>query len=384
MKTIFKTTLFIITLLSLTFYSCDTTETNPDEENPTAGECMDFVEVGSDYDKLIYLDFIDDNNGWAIGKKGIASHDLLNTSDAGATWQIVNENFEMDFDNGFTQGEALKFINATNGFKIIQDYNEEVLKIQYTTDKGVTWSSYANPFTISGNPVYVNWWNGTFVSNGTETLFFGRNYDNIFILKVDNAMNISYSQMYEDDSLPVILEDSSAGSYHYATDGTITAIVTETSNNSGDMKMAQSTDNGATWSITSNVLDGEFFNSSSWVNDSVGYVAVGYSTGAKNLYKTTDGGANWTALNEPPDFQMIRFVDENNGIGVTDFDFYYTTDSGTTWTEIEVCKDSDGQYIMGYDEVIAYPSVNNGWVAGSMYHDDFLGSDTGVFNFTGE
>lgn len=383
MKTIFKT-VFIITLLSLTFYSCDTTETDPDEENPTAGECMDFVEVGSDYGKLIYLDFIDDTNGWAIGKKSDGSHDLLNTGDAGATWQIVNENFEMDFDNGYTKGEALKFINATNGFKTVVDYNEEVLEIQYTVDKGATWNSFTNPFTIGGTSIYVNWWNGTFVSNGTETLFFGRNYDNVFVLKVDNTMNISYSQMYEDDSLPIILEDSSAGSYHYATDGTITAIVSETSNNSGDMKMAQSTDNGATWTITSDVLDGDFFNSSSWVNDSVGYVAVGYSTGAKNLYKTTDGGANWTMLNEPPDFQMIHFADENNGIGVTDFDFYYTTDGGTSWTEIEVCKDSDGQYIMGYDEVVSYPSVNNGWVAGDKYHDDFAGADEGVFHFTGE
>jgi hypothetical protein len=39
---------------------------------------------------------------------------------------------------------------------------------------------------------------------------------------------------------------------------------------------------------------------------------------------------------------------------------------------------------MGYDEVLAYPSVDNGWVAGSKYYEDFTGSTEGVFNFIGE
>ena len=379
MKILFKTSLLLITLLSLTFYSCVDTETDSDDETPTAGECMDFVKIDNDYSELIHLDFIDDNNGWAIGKKSAASHDLLNTSDAGVTWQVINENFEMDFDNGYTKGEALKFINATHGFKNVTDYNEEVLEIQYTTDKGATWNTFVNPFSISGTYTYVDWWNETFVSNGSETLFFGRNYYNTFVLKVDNDMNIIYSQMYDNDDYPVRLEDISAGTYHYATDGTITAVVTLTGDYSGDEKIAQSTDNGTTWTI---ITDISGFTSSSWVNDTVGYICAGNY--GRDIYKTLDGGATWSILNEAPKFEMIRFADADNGIGVTDFGFYYTTDGGNSWTEIDVCKDSDGRYIMGYDEVIAYPSVNNGWVAGSNYHADLSGTDEGIFHFTGE
>jgi len=197
-------------------------------------------------------------------------------------------------------------------------------------------------------------------------------------------MNITFNQKYDFDTYPVEIEYSSAGTYHYAVDGTITAVVRIPGDFLGDNKMAQSTDDGETWTITSDVLDGEHFISSTWPNDSVGYVAVGYYSGTKSLYKTIDGGATWSILNEPPNFQMIRFADADNGIGVTDFGFYYTTDGANSWTEIEVCKDSDGQYSMGYDEVIAYPSVNNGWVAGSNYHADFLGADEGIFHFVGE
>ena len=385
-------------ILFLILNACNK-KTDPDEENPTSGECMDFVEIDDGVDsssKIIHLEFIDDNNGWAIMERSGNLYKLLNTTDAGVTWQIINDNFQMDFDNGFVSGEALKFVTATNGFKIYRTSSSK-LAVQYTTDKGATWADYDNPF-IDANGNYESYGIGeTFASNGTQTLLIsggttsgaGWTYKTIII--IDNAtMNIIFSENEKYDPsviplyYPVNIEDSSAGSYHYAANGTITAVVTETSNNTGDLKMAQSTDNGATWTITSNVLDGDYLKSSSWVNDNVGYVAVGYYSGTKNLYKTTDGGATWVKLNAPPDFQMIRFADENNGIGVTDFDFYYTINGGTSWTEIEVCKNSEGQYIMGYDEVIAYPSVNNGWVAGSKYHADFSGSDEGIFHFQGE
>lgn len=389
MKTTIKYLALFLVSMSITLVSCGGDDSG-DDDNPTIenGECMDFVTIDNNSGKVIYLDFVDNNNGWAIYKKSDASHDLVNTSDAGATWQIIDEDFEMDYDNGFVSGEALQFVTATNGIKLSNSSLGGKLTLQYTTDKGATWTAYDNPFIDTYGI------GETFASNGTHTLVIsegttytaGWTYKTVII--IDNAtMEITFSEnvKYNYMHYPVTIETHAGIGYHYATDGTITAIVTENSNTTGNLLMAQSTDNGETWTITSDVLDGGFFNSSSWVNDTIGYVAVGNYSGAISLYKTTNGGTTWSLINnEPPKFQMIRFTDENNGIGVTDFDFYYTSDGGASWTEIEVCKNSEGQYIMGYDEVIAYPSVDNGWVAGSMYHDDFLGSDTGLFNFTGE
>ena len=51
------------------------------------------------------------------------------------------------------------------------------------------------------------------------------------------------------------------------------------------------------------------------------------------LLKTTDGGANWTALTPPSTFgsgQDVFFVDENTGYAISD-SIYRSIDGGTTW-----------------------------------------------------
>jgi len=392
MKNTIKHIALLLLAFSFTLISCEK-ETDPlDDNNPATGDCMEFVALGDDYDDIIYLEFIDNTNGWAIGQIGYSSYDLLNTTDGGTSWNVINTDFQMDFDNGFMSGEALQFVSATNGIKRTNYSSEDKLKIQYTTDKGATWHDYDNTWVdINGDPDQNYGIPSFFASNGTETILlcggttYAAGWTYKTMMTIDNAtMDVvsSVNEHYDSSwTYPVTIDRM----LHYAQDGTITAMVTQNSDTTGDLFIAQSNDKGESWTFTSEVLDGEYFRSTSWVNDNTGYIAVGYYSGAKNLYKTLDGGATWSLVNtDPPKFQMIRFADETHGIGVTDFDFYYTTDAGVSWTEIEVCKNSDGQYNMGYDEVLAYPSVDNGWVAGSKYYEDFTGSTEGVFNFIGE
>jgi len=390
MKNTIKYITLLLLVFSITLVSC---ETDPDDENPTAGDCMEFTALGTDYDDMIYLEFIDNTNGWAIGKKGLSYYDLLNTTDGGTSWSVINPDFKMDFDNGFMSGEALQFVTPTNGIKKTKYISSDKLKIQYTTDKGATWHDYNNTWVdINGNPDQEYGIPNFFASNGTETILLsggttyaaGRTYKTM--MTIDNAtmdVVLAVNERYYSSSTqyPVTIDRI----LHYAQDGTTTALVTKNSDNTGELFIAQSTDKGESWTFTSDALDKDYFLSTSWASDTIGYIAVGYTTGAKSLYKTLDAGATWSIVNnDPPEFQMIRFADATNGIGVTDFDFYYTTDGGTSWTEIEVCKNADGQYNMVYDEVLAYPSVNNGWVAGSKLSVDYLSSTKGMFNFTGE
>jgi len=382
MKNLLKT--LFVTLILLGITSCEKNDSTEDASQNS--ECiLDFVDLNTYFGSAIYIDFIDDNNGWIIGKQySPIKYVLINTSDGGNTWSIVDDDFQLDFDNGFVSGEALQFVTPTNGFKKLHNpTTPDKLRIQFTTDKGATWNDITNPFfDVNNNPEDISWAE-TFASNGMETIVFGKNDYDIFIIKIDNnTMQLTYSNRIDQNTYPVIIEEHAGIGYHFAADNTITAVVTESSNYSGDVKIAQSTDLGTTWTITSNVLDEGQFISSTWPDDNVGFVAVGFYSGAQNIYKTTDGGTNWEALpnsSQLPGFQMIRFADENNGIGITDFDFYTTNDGGSSWKQI-TCKDTNGyDYGAGFDEVISYPSVNNGWVSGRNKNINKIG----IFHYTG-
>jgi len=93
--------------------------------------------------------------------------------------------------------------------------------------------------------------------------------------------------------------------------------------------LSKTTDGGDTWVefqdslITSTELTGISF-----INDNVGYVTNGY----KEIYKTTDGGYNWTYINSP-DFPTNRllFINEYTGYCPSSEILYKTTDGGANW-----------------------------------------------------
>jgi len=95
---------------------------------------------------------------------------------------------------------------------------------------------------------------------------------------------------------------------------------------------------GTTWTdITPDTTTSGLDNSVSFVDEFVGYWVLG-----EKLYKTTDGGANWTSSNLPLGHyaQSIHFNDASNGvIGTRDGTFNYyggilsTTDGGITWSD---------------------------------------------------
>ena len=95
-----------------------------------------------------------------------------------------------------------------------------------------------------------------------------------------------------------------------------------------------------TWQEAPNIVtntDGTRFDDVFFLNDNLGWAANGQH-GA--IYKTTDGGLNWTEqLNhsELPGnnyyFRNVEFLDENIGfVGTLNGAFYKTTDGGDNWT----------------------------------------------------
>lgn len=111
----------------------------------------------------------------------------------------------------------------------------------------------------------------------------------------------------------------------------------------------RTTDAGKTWDWTWCDQDSNFtgVNQVSFINDKIGYLAGWGSTSFFSgvVYKTTDGGENWSHVSgNLPDqpFEYLHFIDEQNGYGGSNLfghsNLYKTTDGGKTWEQIDVSQ----------------------------------------------
>ncbi|MDO7171825.1 YCF48-related protein [Mariniflexile sp. AS56] len=97
----------------------------------------------------------------------------------------------------------------------------------------------------------------------------------------------------------------------------------------------------ATWQPATNIVtngDNQRFDDIHFINETTGWAANG---GYAAVYKTTDGGKNWTLqlseamLGGDYYFRSIHFLDENIGfLGTLDSKFFKTSNGGTNWTEV--------------------------------------------------
>ncbi|MEC3906971.1 YCF48-related protein [Tamlana sp. 2201CG12-4] len=95
-----------------------------------------------------------------------------------------------------------------------------------------------------------------------------------------------------------------------------------------------------TWQVTNTSANpnNQRFDDVFFINDNVGWAANGYYA---SVYKTTDGGKNWTEQLNETDlggnyyFRNIEFLNENIGfLGTLNNTFFKTIDGGNNWTEI--------------------------------------------------
>ena len=97
---------------------------------------------GADSYSLVAVDFVDANNGWAVGgKTGLGV--VLHTTDGGTTWSVQDST---------TAGQGLvhaHFVNATTGWAV-----GEAGVIIHTTNGGATWTRQSAPLTADLHSVY--------------------------------------------------------------------------------------------------------------------------------------------------------------------------------------------------------------------------------------
>ena len=353
--------LFIATL----FTSCgddSEQENNPPEEN---GDCMEYTDLTTYFpNSLIYVQFINDSEGWAVGKSEENNRVLIKTEDSGTTWQVINNDINTNFGN--VPSPRMQFINSTDGFSIDKYiYTNNVgYTTSYTTDKGATWTTYTNPTPEPARFSLGAW--TAIASNSTKTVILNNVH---MTLVIDNATKNIIQTVAMDETL----EQTSKHIFdeaHLSESGVLTCVMYWTN---GLYKVAQTSDYGLTWSYRHD-MDLDHIQTMSWANDNVGYIkgTIGATDG--HIYKTTDGGLTWVR-NDCPDFTTMDFADENNGLGMDMFHAYKTTDGANTWAKI--CDEEDD----GTSGYVSYPSVNNGWFIG---YNNTQYQGRGLFNYKGE
>ena len=371
--------LSMMIIFVLLFSACEK-DKSTDEKDPIGNEnsddCMELSVLDDSYRLYRYVQFINDNEAWIVAgrKDDVFANYLLKTEDAGATWNLINSDLQLIQNNHVFSGESIRFINSTDGFAIVKPLcYEGKLNLAYTTDKGATWQKI--PDIVTNFTSYT--WQPAIAYNSTHTLFLGKNldYKHLLVVIVDNATK-TVSDFYEYDNfsnLGINAFMTSLSGLHFAENGTITAVVEGEGNSGAQNRIAQSSDYGVTWTIRT-TMDFPDVETADWVGDDFAYI-----NGKKNSYRTTDAGLSWTEF-ETPDFKCLSFADTNNGIALTDFDFYTTTDGGSTWTKL------DCGVLNGIDDYLDYPSVNNGWIFGSktLTDNNELTIVRGFYRYKGE
>ena len=98
------------------------------------------------------------------------------------------------------------------------------------------------------------------------------------------------------------------------------------------------------FAIQSQALQTAIFNRIFAIDADTAYITVykllGSAGNARGIYKTTDGGTNWTRQNVYNNSQSgpgyIHFFDSQNGLVIADpnLETYTTTNGGLTWTPV--------------------------------------------------
>lgn len=162
----------------------------------------------------------------------------------------------------------------------------------------------------------------------------------------------------------------------------------------GDSYLLRTSDGGATWY---SVLPGDTPTSGYFPTSMKGWVISNLAnTGVGSLYRTTNGGLNWTRYDVPFNSGYIQFLDDNTGyvLQITgaamqkqSVILYKTTDGGATWTknynnDPTVPGSSDTLPLGGHKKGMTFSNATTGWVGGDYptegYFYFYKTSDSGM------
>lgn len=254
------------------------------------------------------LKFLNATYGFAAGSEGKFSR----TTNGGANWESKNVP---------SSDWAMFQVKAVSATEIYAVGNPGIL--YKTTDMGDTWQSL--PISVSGPSVTFVWYSldnygSTFVLSGDYGVV-AKSTDGCATWS-SNSYNISTALMFDMASIP--------GTGKYWTVGRGLT--------SGQRNVLYSSNGGSNWVYYNTGVGVDFF-SISMVNETTGYISGQNST----VMKTTDGGVTWIATTKPHltnySLQTIKFINPDTGWCFVNFatvpggNVFKTTNGGDNWTQ---------------------------------------------------
>ncbi|MGD8781057.1 MAG: YCF48-related protein [Ignavibacteria bacterium] len=289
------------------------------------------------------IHFIDGNNGWACGSKGMTGA-IFKTEDGGSTWAevLITGIFDSFSDMCFLEDGTIWAGGSKNTSKKCLLYK--------SIDNGTNWIPYTLPEDLSVN-----------------CLYFADNNEGWAILNESGASRI-YHTADGGENWTVQMNGTTSDGwtirelfcwYFFDKNNAIAA------GNYG--YIIYTTDGGSTWNYRDTPISTQLWNIY-FVDDTNGWI-VG---GAGNLLYTTDKGVTWNelSLGITQNLKSVHFIDQNNGWvagGVSNTNqgiIYSSNDGGLTWSQETLSSNRDLNDIFFLDN-------NSAWAAGNyctVYH----------------
>ncbi|MDP2977075.1 MAG: hypothetical protein Q8N45_12795, partial [Anaerolineales bacterium] len=237
------------------------------------------------------LQFLDAQNGWMLAALGAGAGSeavaVFQSTDAGATWSrvCVNDPTLPGFSDSLPlsgQKSGMTFLDATHGWVTGSVPMDGYVYLFKTQDGGHSWA-HQDASLPGGFETAMT---------SADAQRFYTSLDGIFHLGLYAAIPATVFYVTQDGgatwtpTFPVNM----AGRYAIANLRDIWVW-------DGGPRMLVSHDSGVTWSLVStNINVADTLMQMDFVNATTGWALTGDVSSHYSLYKTTDGGATWTAL----------------------------------------------------------------------------------------
>ncbi|NCO05237.1 MAG: hypothetical protein GW939_03780, partial [Candidatus Magasanikbacteria bacterium] len=248
------------------------------------------------------VDFVDENNGWAVGNAGV----ILSTSDQGIGWEEQNSSVSVDL-------YGVDFITESRGIAVGAEGT--VVK---TEDGGATWTRVADTGTLDRL---------TSVDFVSGQVGYAAGDDGSFLRTTDGGNSWTHESLqYNEQQLSTITNILFIGENRGM-------VITD----NGQLLLTM--DGGVTWEAK--IQEQGVFHDIFFIDNSIGW-AIGSDVG---LWRTLDGGNTWNSLDYTFDDNStvrgsqalaISFTSARDGLFAgANGSLYRTANGGLTWVFVE-------------------------------------------------